>query len=161
MRSKKSKVVKRRPTDAEYQLLASFRYTIRRYLAAVGQNAERVGLTAQQHQALLSIRGGYPGRQTISISELAHHLLIKNHSALELAERLKAAALVEFISCSEDGRKVMLSITPRGEATMCELATGSLRELVVVSDELSRLVAFVGETKPRKRQLNGRPVRDY
>ena len=150
MRSSTSKKADPEPTDAEYELLASFRYAIRRFLAAVDQNAQSAGVTAQQHQALLSIRGGYPGRQTISIGELAHHLLIKNHSALELAERLRAAALIKCSRCSEDRRKVMLSITPRGEATLRRLAAGSLRELALISDELSRLVVSLNEFESRR-----------
>ncbi len=127
---------------------------MRRYLAAVGQNAQSAGLTTQQHQAFLSIRGGYPGRRTISVGELAQHLLIKNHSALELAERLQAASLVTCAPCREDGRKVMLSITARGEATLRRLATGSLSELASISDELSRLVGNMNEFQSRELRLN-------
>ena len=48
-------------TATDYETLASFRYGVRRYLAFAEANARSVGLTSQQHQALL-LRG-MPGRQ--------------------------------------------------------------------------------------------------
>ncbi|MBM0104885.1 winged helix DNA-binding protein [Steroidobacter sp. S1-65] len=144
----KSRATGRDPTDAEYQALASFRYALRRYLAAVGRNARSAGLTAQQHQALLSIRAGYPGREVISVTELADHLLIKNHSALELAERLRDLGLIQCDRCDEDRRKVMLSITPKGETTLRKLAAGSLRELALISGQMRSLVAGLSQLDP-------------
>src|SRR5512142_1451638 len=71
----------KRPSSADYERLAAFRFTLRRFLSQADFNARNAGLTAQQYQALLSIRGGYPGRDEISIGDLAANLLLKNHSA--------------------------------------------------------------------------------
>ena len=125
----------------DYHRLAAFRLSLREFLANTEANARRVGLTPQQHQALLSIKGGYPGRQTISISDLAEHLLIKNHSAVELVSRLVKAGLVTREPSADDRRTVCVTITPRGEEMLAELSKGSLDELARSAEVMRRLVA--------------------
>ncbi|MGH8024732.1 MAG: MarR family winged helix-turn-helix transcriptional regulator, partial [Limisphaerales bacterium] len=41
----------------EYETLAAFRYALRRFLHFSEQAARTVGLTPQQHQAMLAIKG--------------------------------------------------------------------------------------------------------
>jgi DNA-binding MarR family transcriptional regulator len=125
---------------ADYHRLAAFRLSLRQFLAKTEANARRVGLTPQQHQALLSIKGGYPGREEISISELAEHLLIKNHSAVELVSRLVKAGLVARESSSEDRRTIWLRITPKGEEMLGQLSKASLNELATSAEVMRRLV---------------------
>jgi DNA-binding MarR family transcriptional regulator len=95
-----------------YHRLAAFRLSLRVFLAKTEANARAAGLTPQQHQALLSIKGGYPGRTTIAISELADHLVIKNNSAVELVSRLVKAGLVTRETSSEDRRTICVRIWP-------------------------------------------------
>ncbi len=73
---------------SDYEGLAAFRHALRRFLAVAEARARDAGLTAQQHQALLSIKAGFPGREEVSIGDLAEHLLLRNHSAVGLVERL-------------------------------------------------------------------------
>ena len=54
----------------EYETLAAFRYHLRRFLHFSEEAAQRVGLTPQQHQAMLTIKG-FPGRDYVTIGELA------------------------------------------------------------------------------------------
>lgn len=117
------------PTDADYQDLAAFRLALRRFLAFSEANARAAGLTPQQHQALLSIKGGYPGRTEISIGELADHLLLKNHSAVGLVDRLVKAGLVARSPSPADRRRICVRITPRGEQVLRELSAANLAEL--------------------------------
>jgi DNA-binding MarR family transcriptional regulator len=119
----------RKLSAEDYQRLAAFRLALRRFVSATEANARRVGLTPQQHQALLSIKGGYPGRQAISIGELADHLLLKHHSAVELAERLVRGGLVSREPSAADRRRILLSITPKGEALLERLSEASFAEL--------------------------------
>ncbi|MGA0600834.1 MarR family winged helix-turn-helix transcriptional regulator [Caulobacter sp. KR2-114] len=126
---------------SEYQRLAAFRLALREFLARTEANARSVGLTPQQHQALLSIKGGYPGRETISISELAQHLLIKNHSAVELVARLVNAGLVVREPSREDRRTVCVSITAKGEEILGELSKAGFEELATSAEALRGLVA--------------------
>jgi len=132
---------------ADYERLAAFRLALRHFLARTEANARSVGLTPQQHQAMLSIKGGYPGRETISISELAQHLLIKNHSAVELVARLVKAGLVVRDPSGDDRRTVWVSITPSGEAILRELSQASFDELATSALALRRLVAELEQSR--------------
>jgi DNA-binding MarR family transcriptional regulator len=116
-------------SQADYERLAAVRLALRRFVAVTEANARKVGLTPQQHQALLSIKGGYPGQAAITIGELARHLLIKHHSAVELTERLVRGGLVGRETSSADRRRIYLSITPKGEALLEALSEASLAEL--------------------------------
>src|SRR3979490_1435689 len=69
----------------EYEMLASFRYALRQFLHFSEQAAIAAGITPQQHQALLAIKG-YPGRDCILVRELAERLQIRHHSAVELID---------------------------------------------------------------------------
>jgi DNA-binding MarR family transcriptional regulator len=116
-------------SNSDYEGLAAFRHALRRFLAFSEARAREAGLTPQQHQALLSIKGGYPGRDEISIGELADHLLLKNHSAVELVDRLANAGLVTRSPSPGDRRRIVLRVTPKGEAVLSRLASANLREL--------------------------------
>ena len=59
-----------RITKAEYEILAAFRYSLRQFLHFSEAAAQSVGLTPQQHQALLSIKG-FPACDKVTIKELA------------------------------------------------------------------------------------------
>ena len=120
-------------TDVDYQGLAAFRHALRQFLAFSEARAREVGLTPQQHQALLSIKGGYPGRTEISIGELARHLLIKNHSAVELVDRLVKADLVTRHPAAEDRRRIEVAITAKGEELLARISDANLRELAVAA----------------------------
>ncbi len=117
----------------DYQKLAAFRLALRRFVSFAEGNARQVGLTPQQHQALLSIKGGYPGRHQITIGELADHLLLKHHSAVELTERLVRADLVSRQPSPADRRRILLSITAKGETLLEKLSAANLAELRAAS----------------------------
>src|SRR3569832_1651151 len=75
------KIMTIRLSKAEYELLAAFRYALRQFLRFSEEAARAVGIEAQQHQALLAVKG-FPGRDRITISELAERLQIRHHSAV-------------------------------------------------------------------------------
>jgi DNA-binding MarR family transcriptional regulator len=120
--------------------LAAFRHSLRRFLAFSENNARNVGLTPQQHQALLSIKAGYEGRQSINVGELAAHLLIEKHSAAELVDRLEDASLVKRGKSKTDRRVVMLTVTPKGEKLLGALSQDNLRELRMAAPIITSLV---------------------
>src|SRR4051812_32618871 len=77
----------------DYEALAQFRFQIRSFLAFSEAAARRKGLTPQQHQALLCIKGFVrPGPATVS--DIARFLLVRHHSAVELMNRLAKLELV-------------------------------------------------------------------
>jgi DNA-binding MarR family transcriptional regulator len=124
----------------DYESLAAFRHALRRFLAVSQSNAARVGLTPQQHQALLSIKAGYPGRLSISIGDLADHLLLKNNSTVELVERLDKAGLVEREPAPEDRRRILLRLTAKGEDLLAQVTAGNLAELELSVPIMARLI---------------------
>jgi DNA-binding MarR family transcriptional regulator len=125
----------------DYQRLAAFRFSLRRFIAKTEANARSSGLTPQQHQALLSIKGGYPGRDSIAISELADHLIIKNNSAVELVNRLVKTGLVTRETSSEDRRTICVRITRKGDEVLADLSRASLDELATSANAMRQLVA--------------------
>jgi len=134
-------------TSAEYQELAAFRHALRRFLAFSEARAREVGLTPQQHQALLSIKGGYPGRDEISIGELARHLLIRNHSAVELVARLVKAGLVTRRPSPEDRRRIVVKVTAKGEELLSRISDANLDELAASAGLLGGFLARVEERR--------------
>lgn len=129
-------------TAADYEALASFRFAVRRYLAFAEAGAKSVGLTSQQHQALLAIKA-HAGRPPLSIGDLAAQLLLKHHSAVELVGRMERAGFTMREPDEDDRRKVRVVLTPLGEEVLAALSTNNLKELRVVAPAFSGLLARV------------------
>lgn len=131
-------------TPAHYQSLAALRYSLRRFLQFSQQAARKAGLPPQQHQALLAIKGS-PGRDFVSVSELAEHLQVKHHSAVGLVDRLGRRGLVRRSASSSDRRQVEIRLTARGNAMVRQLSTAHLEELRRIKPELRRLLDQVDD----------------
>src|ERR1700752_4664503 len=82
--SYKKRAARNRANSVNYEALAEFRFQLRRFLAFSEANARKNGLTSQQYQALLTIRGLSRSHQNMSVGELADFLLIKHHNAVGL-----------------------------------------------------------------------------
>lgn len=140
-------------TKDDYVRLARFRYAIRRFLEFSKKNAASRGLTSQQHQALLSIKS-FPDRDAVTVGELAHHLCIRQNSAVELVDRLEALSLVKRETSTIDRRRVLLSLTPSAEAILESLSTANLQELQRLAPSFAALVQSLtaSSTKSSKRR---------
>jgi DNA-binding MarR family transcriptional regulator len=124
---------------ADYEALASFRYAVRRYLAFAEAGARSVGLTSQQHQALLAIKAHTLSR-TMSVGDLASQLLLKHHSAVELVGRLEKAGFTRRTVDPEDRRRVLISLTAKGQGVLEALSANNLRELRLIAPAFSGLL---------------------
>lgn len=134
------RVMTNRVTDREYEILAAFRYALRLFLRFSEDAAQAVGLTPQQHQALLAIRG-FPGRERITISELAERLQVRHHSAVGLVNRLEGNNLiVRTGAASPDRRHVFISLTEKGATVLEELSAAHREELRHVGPQLNLLL---------------------
>lgn len=71
---------------SDYEALAAFRYALRQFLRFSEDAAATEGLSPQQHQALLAIKG-FPGRDSVTIGELAEKLQVRHNSAIGLVDR--------------------------------------------------------------------------
>ncbi len=104
------------------------------------EGARRKGLTFQQHQALLAIKG-FTGRGNATIGELAEALQIKPHSAVGLVDRLVAQKLVLRQPDTEDRRRVYIILTERGAELLAEISSANLRELQRSANTLRELIS--------------------
>lgn len=123
--------VKPRPhplADADYEKLAEFRYLLRHFLIFSEDAAEQAGLTAQQHQALLAIKG-FGGDKPMTTGDLAERLGVRHHSAVGLIDRLLSKSLVRRRTGLEDRRQVLLTLTPKAEALLAGLSAAHRDEL--------------------------------
>ncbi len=130
-------------SKADYETLAAFRYALRQFLHFSEEAAGAVGLTPQQHQALLTIKG-YPGRDYMTIGELAERLCIRHHSAVGLVDRLEAQNLVARRGAEADRRRVYVTLTPHGLSVLERLSTVHRAELRRIGPQLSQLLAQLG-----------------
>ncbi|HLJ79875.1 MAG TPA: MarR family transcriptional regulator [Ktedonobacterales bacterium] len=119
----------------EYESIAAFRYAIRRFQRFSEQAARREGITPQQHQLLLAIKG-YPGREHASVSELADRLQMRQHSMVGLIDRTEAQELVRRQSGEVDRRQVFIHLTPAGEEKLLKLSVQHRRELRTMREAL-------------------------
>lgn len=128
---------------ADYENLARFRYLLRRFGAFSEAAANRAGLTTQQHQALLAIKG-FPSRERISIGELAQWLNVRHHSVVGLIDRLAARQLVRRTRDPTDQRRVRLELTPKAQALLAGLSAVHRDELRRLAPVLQALLGRLG-----------------
>jgi DNA-binding MarR family transcriptional regulator len=120
-------------TDVEFADLLRFRDALRRFQRWSEDQARAAGLTPAQHQLLLAIRG-HVGDPTIG--DIAAHLLLRHHSAVELADRAEHSGLVRRTADDEDHRVIRLVLTRKGEQRLASLAALHLAELHRLQDGL-------------------------
>ncbi len=128
----------------DYETLAAFRYALRQFLQFSEQAANAVGLTPQQHQALLAIKG-FPGRDYVTIGELAERLRIRPHSAVGLVDRLAAQGWVSREAAQADRRQVYVTLTSKGLQLLEQLSATHREELRRIGPELSELLIRLGK----------------
>jgi DNA-binding MarR family transcriptional regulator len=122
-------------TDADYEALSNLRYTLRRFMDFSASAAQEEGLPAQQHQALLAIRG-HRGDDAMTIGILAERLLIAPHSATELVGRLVAAGYVARHTDPADKRRQTLELTEKSDAVLKRLTAIHLTEIREMAPKL-------------------------
>jgi DNA-binding MarR family transcriptional regulator len=123
-------------TKQDFEALARFRFGIRRYLRFSEETVRRHGITPQQYQLLLALKG-FPGREWASVGELAERLQLRHHSTVELVNRAQAQKLVQRISDPADARVVRVALTSDGEQILAELSALHRSELERMSTVLT------------------------
>ena len=120
--------VAREITPAEYAALAELRYLIRKFVGEGDAVARAAGLEPQQYLLLLAIRG-LPEGEEATIRALADRLALKHHSAVELIDRLELHGYVRRSRSRDDRRRVLVSLLPRGEKLLEQVARHRISEL--------------------------------
>ena len=130
--------VTRTIADRDYERLLEVRTALRRFLHWSGEEAASAGLTPAQHQLLLAVRG-HPGGEAPTIGELAEHLLLRHHGAVQLVDRAEAGGWVRRAGDALDHRVVRVEVTAKGRRALERLAPSHLEELRRVRQVLSEL----------------------
>jgi len=130
--------------DSDYRQLADFRHAIRIFLEFSEHAARDAGVTPQQHQALLAIRG-MNAPEGVNLGALAERLRIRHHSAVELVNRLVAAGLVVRDEDPQDLRRVLVALTTRSKGILQSLSAIHLEELRRLKPVLSSVLALADE----------------
>ena len=125
-------------TLADYQILAEFRFLLRRFMVFSEEAARGAGLAPQQHQALLAIKG-FVGDPTIG--DLAERLAVKHNSAVGLVDRLVKAGHLRRRQDEHDRRRVTLALTASGEQLLADLSSAHRDELRILTPSLKALFA--------------------
>ena len=121
-------LIVREITSAEYTALAELRYLIRKFVGEGDAVARAAGLEPQQYLLLLAIRG-LPEGEDATIQALADRLALKHHSMVELIDRLELHDYVRRSRSRDDRRRVLVTLLPRGEKLLEQVARHRISEL--------------------------------
>jgi DNA-binding MarR family transcriptional regulator len=130
----------------DYEALAAFRAALRSFLRFSEEGARSAGVTPQQHQLLLAIKG-QKGRDWASLSEIAEALQVRHHTAVGLVDRSARARLVRRSVDPDDRRQVRVCLTKRGELLLARLSQRNRSELAGLRRALS--LPFLAEARGR------------
>jgi DNA-binding MarR family transcriptional regulator len=119
----------------DFEALARFRFGIRRYLRFSEETVRQHGVTPQQYQLMLALKG-FPGRDWAVVRELAERLQLRHHSVVELVNRAQRQGLVDRAPDPDDARAVRVILTEEGERVLGRLSA-------LHRDELRRLDAVL------------------
>lgn len=97
------------------------------FLGFSDARAANVGLTPQQHQALLAIRGSEADQPTIGY--VAERLVLRPHSVTGLIDRLESMELVTRHVAEDDRRRALLQLTPRTLDLLAALSIAHREEI--------------------------------
>jgi DNA-binding MarR family transcriptional regulator len=135
-------------TDAEYAALAELRFRIRLFLREGDTAARKAGLEPQQYLMLLAIRG-LPRGNEATIRVLADRVALKHHSAVELIDRLEMQGLARRTRSRDDRRRVLVTLLPRGEKLLEEVAAQRISELRATGAALVKAIGALLERQPK------------
>lgn len=124
-------------TDTEFQDQAEFRAALRRFLRFSEEQARRNGLTPQQHQLILAVRGHahYPA---VSVGAVAEALQIRHHSASLLVDRCVRRGLLDRREDAQDRRRALLKLTDEGQARLDAITAANRRQMQTLKGSLFR-----------------------
>jgi DNA-binding MarR family transcriptional regulator len=126
-----------RLTLRDYRALADFRHQLRRFLHFSDREVRAAGVEPQQHQLLLGIKG-MPEGTPATIGALAERLQLQHHSTVELVDRMELRGFVRRLRSASDRRRVLVSLTRRGEALLARLTAAHRAEVRSIGHRLQQ-----------------------
>jgi DNA-binding MarR family transcriptional regulator len=131
-------------SKSTFDRLAEIRYQLRRFIRFSEHAARSAGITPQQHQLLLAIKG-FPGREHATPAELAERLQIRHNACVGLVNRSEQCGLVHRSPHPDDHRSVFVHLSGRGERILEKLSHTHLEELRRIGI-WAEVTAFTPET---------------
>ncbi|MGZ4276461.1 MAG: MarR family transcriptional regulator [Solirubrobacteraceae bacterium] len=132
------------PSDADYERLLAFRTELRRFVQWSEQAAREAQLTPALHQLLLAVRGDR-SEGGATVGSVAAALLVRHHTAVELAQRAERQGLIERRRDDADHRRVHLSLTAAGARRLDALSAAHLERIGALARRLTVLGAGAGQ----------------
>ena len=126
----------------DYRALADFRYQLRRFLSFSNEAARAAGLEPRQHQLLLAVKG-MPDGVEATVGTIAERLQTQHHSTVELVDRMENRGLVRRLRSAGDRRRVLVSLTARGEALLARLSAVHRAEVRSIGPRLLRALESI------------------
>lgn len=131
-----------RSKRVDYAALAEFRYQIRCFLRASEDAARDADVEPQHHQLLLALKGAAADTRT-TVAWLADRLQLNHNSVVGLLDRLAARLLISRRRDPDDQRRVLVEITPAGEAILHDLSLFHQQELRLQAPEMIAAITAV------------------
>lgn len=125
-------------SQEDYESLAAFRYELRHFLQFSEKAAKSLGLTPQQHQALLAIRAA--PSETMGVGDLGEQLFIQPHSASELVDRLISLGLLKKQKSQQDRRRMVVVLTPAATGLLGQMSAVHRAEVVRIRETLTAIL---------------------
>ena len=113
----------------DFEVLADFRYQIRKFVRFSEHVAREHGIRPLQYLLLLHIKG-YPGRDWATVGELAERLQAQHHGVVALISRCEKQGFVERRRSTEDRRRIEIHLMENGEKILHKLARLHRNELL-------------------------------
>ena len=113
----------------DFEVLAHFRYQIRKFERFSETLTRQHGLTPLQYLLLLQVKG-YPGRDWATVGELAERLQAQQHGVVALVSRCETLGLVMRCRSSEDRRRIEIHLLADGVKLLNKLARLHRTELL-------------------------------
>jgi DNA-binding MarR family transcriptional regulator len=113
----------------DFEILADFRFQIRRFERFSEQVTRQHGITPLQYLLLLHVKG-YPGRDWATVGELAERLQAQHHGVVALVSRCEKLGFVVRRRSLHDRRLMEVHLLEKGEKVLEELARLHRTELL-------------------------------
>jgi DNA-binding MarR family transcriptional regulator len=124
--------------QSEFERLLELRTGLRKFLRWSEEQARAAGLTPAKHQLLLAVKG-HPEAAGPAVGDVANHLVLRHHSAVELIDRAEAEGLVRRDPDSDNKSVVRVTLTPLGEEKLDALSKAHVQELAQLAPTMNSL----------------------
>jgi DNA-binding MarR family transcriptional regulator len=141
----------------DYRALAALRHRIRLFLCEGDAAARRLGLEPQQYLLLLTVRGLPEGAEA-TIHTLAERLALKHNTTVELIDRLEGHGYVSRSRSRDDRRCVLVSLLPRGQKLLEQVARQRITELRAGGAALVNAIDALLGRKRKSRKRTTAPI---